>query len=380
MPSSAYYAWLVLSFLSSVINIAPTVSHLIQGHSGPASFGIWVVLVNLIDFVNALLWPEDAMDRAPIFCDISAKLTLVGPIGLLMSNCCIIRYLASIVGPNKTLQSRAATRRRIIMDYLLSFGFPAIIALASLVYQVARYEVYRLVGCSNVSALTWPAIFLSLIWPTILCGVSSGYAIYVLYWLIRQQRDLRKLVEKSRTPLNLSRFVRMCILATTYLCISAPYAIYGTVEALYDLGPYVPWDWHKIHNADNEISYVRKNPLYQLKASDWLSIIAGLTLFFFFSFANESLALYLKLFRFARLDCLIPGPNLSSKQLHVLGSDMQCAPQTDFTSTCTHEVHTSDDRSLEMSLASESRGLGLNVSKPQSGNGVHVSITQEREA
>lgn len=75
-----------------------------------------------------------------------------------------------------------------------------------------------------------------------------------MYWLIRQHRILKKLVAQSRTPLNISRFVRMCALTATYLCISAPYTIFGTITTLYDLGPYTPWvAWSTIHNADNEV-------------------------------------------------------------------------------------------------------------------------------
>ncbi|KAG0139918.1 hypothetical protein CROQUDRAFT_54044 [Cronartium quercuum f. sp. fusiforme G11] len=302
-----FICYLLLSFLCAFINIAPTISHLSQGHSGPASFGIWVVLLNAINFASGLLWPDDAMNRAPLFCDITAKLNMVGPLGLLLSNACIIRYLASIFTPNKRLDCYKTLKRRMIADYIVSFGFPVLVVLASLTFQVARYEVVKLVGCSNVSALSWPAILLSFMWSPITCGVSCGYAIYVLYHLIRQHMNIRKLVQESRTPLNISRFIRMCALATTYLCISAPYTIFGTVTALYDIGPYVPWNsWYTIHNEANELSSVRQNPLYQLHFRDWLAITAGLTVFFFFSFANESLIMYSKLYQYARLEYFIP--------------------------------------------------------------------------
>nr|UWL63634.1 STE3.4 [Melampsora pruinosae] len=301
MSFTTFTCYLILSFSCAVLNIAPTVSHFIQGHPGPASFGVWVILLNACAFMNGMLWKDDAIDRAPVFCDLTAKLNLVGPVGLLISNWCIIQYLAKILTVSKSLECRKGSKKRVIRDYLLSFGIPAVIALASLIFQVARYQVDRLVGCSHVSALTWPTIFLFLIWPPIFCGVSCGYSAYVLYWLIRQHTNLRTLVTKSSNPLNLHRFVRMCVLAATYLCISAPITICGTLATMWDIGPYLPWQsWYALHDIDNQFSRIRQNPLYQLQARDWVPVTAGLVVLFLFAFANESLNIYQALFWRAR--------------------------------------------------------------------------------
>lgn len=101
---------------------------------------------------------------------------MVGPLGLLVSNLCIIRYLAAIVTPNKSMESRSEGKRRIVGDYSLSFGGPFIVAASSVVYHTARYQVFNLSGCVTVSVLTWPNFILSLIWPLILCGVACGYS------------------------------------------------------------------------------------------------------------------------------------------------------------------------------------------------------------
>ncbi|MBW0490563.1 hypothetical protein O181_030278 [Austropuccinia psidii MF-1] len=291
-------AYLILSLACSIINVAPTIYHLKQGHSGPAAFGAWVVLLNTFDFANAFIWRHDAIDRAPVFCDISTKITLVGPLGLLIANCCIIRYLAKIVTPPGSLEDIRRRRRRQILDYGLSFGFPSFLAGISLLYQVARYQVNQQAGCSPVTALVWPTFIFALIWPPISCGIACGYSVYVMYWLARRRRDLRALVEKSDTTISLSCFVRMGALSATYLCISAPCTIIGIMATIQSIGPYIPWQhWADIHNGDNSLSVVRQNPLYQLTLRDWLPVFGGLTIFVFFSFGKESLAIYDRLFR-----------------------------------------------------------------------------------
>lgn len=298
-------SYLCFSLLCAFLNIPPTILHVSQGHSGPASFGIWAVSLNLLAFINGAVWRNDALDRAPFFCDISSKVGVVGPLGLLISNCCIIRYLALILTPNQFMEESRQKRRRILFDYALSFGLPAVIAGASVVYQVARYQVNNLAGCSSASALVWPTFILSIVWPLIFCGVSCGYSFYVLYRLVQRHRDLSKLVNCAGTPLNLSRFARMGALSVTYFCVAAPCAIYGTLETIAATGPYVPWvSWSTVHNEDNKLTMVRQYPLYEYQLRDWLPIAAGLMMILFFSFSSESLTMYSKLGTICLIQCL----------------------------------------------------------------------------
>ncbi|KAH9821198.1 mating type STE3 pheromone receptor [Melampsora americana] len=377
MPSTTFIFYLIFSFLCSLINVVPTVSHMLQGHSGPACFGIWVVVLNALAFINGILWPYDAIDRAPVFCDISAKLGLVGPLGLLISNWCIIRYLADIVTPNKALECRETARRRMVVDYSMSFGIPALIGLASLIVQVSRYQVYKLVGCSNVSALTWPGIFIVLMWSPILCGVSCGYSVYVLYWLIRQHSNLKALVAKSQTPLNLSRFVRMCALAATYLCISAPVTILGTITTVYDTGPYVPWtSWQTIHNDDNKLSDVRQNPLYELKARDWVFVTSGSTVFIFFSFASESIIIYTRLVSLIRLDRLRNWVR-PDRSLRGTMDEADAVKKVQFLAPFNRDLSNSQAPCPLRPLSAECPFLELNTCVLGVRDNTHVSVKQE---
>lgn len=288
--------YLTLSIACALINIAPTFSHLVQGHSGPGAFGLWVVILNILGFVNGVVWRFDAVDRSPIFCDISTRIVMVGPVGLLMANLCIIRYLSIVISPNKIIDGKRDKKRRMILDYTLCIGFPTFLAGVAVIYQAGRYQINRLAGCNSISALVWPAFILQIIWPSIICGVSCGYSVYVMYWLVRRHRDLKQLVRNSNTPLNMSRFVRMGAFSATYFCVSAPFTAYGTLETIAATGPYVPWkSWASVHNSWNKLSDVRQNPLYKFGVSDWLAITAGLVLFVFFAFAGESCSFYRKI-------------------------------------------------------------------------------------
>ncbi|KAI7933463.1 hypothetical protein MJO29_016841 [Puccinia striiformis f. sp. tritici] len=249
--------YLSLSLLCGLLNIPPTILHLSQGHSGPASFGVWAIVLNILAFINGIIWRHDALDRAPVLCDISSKISEVGPLGLLIANCCIIRYLAMILTPDRCVEEPQQKRHRIMVDYTLSLGFPGLVAAASVVYQVGRYQINNLAGCSSASALVWPTFILSIVWPLVFCGISCCYScacVYVLYCLVQRHRDIKKLVNCAGTPLNVSRFARMGALSVTYFCVATPCAVYGTLETIAATGPYVPWvSWSTVHNEDNKV-------------------------------------------------------------------------------------------------------------------------------
>ncbi|KAI9626820.1 hypothetical protein H4Q26_017677 [Puccinia striiformis f. sp. tritici PST-130] len=295
--------YLSLSLLCGLLNIPPTILHLSQGHSGPASFGVWAIVLNILAFINGIIWRHDALDRAPVLCDISSKISEVGPLGLLIANCCIIRYLAMILTPDRCVEEPQQKRHRIMVDYTLSLGFPGLVAAASVVYQVGRYQINNLAGCSSASALVWPTFILSIVWPLVFCGISCCYSLYVLYCLVQRHRDIKKLVNCAGTPLNVSRFARMGALSVTYFCVATPCAVYGTLETIAATGPYVPWvSWSTVHNEDNKLSTVRQYPLYQYQLRDWLPIVAGLMVICFFSCGAESVSMYSKV----GLACLAP--------------------------------------------------------------------------
>lgn len=85
--------FVIFSGLFVILNIGPVYWQILQGNSGPISMGIWVIVLNLKDFVrcslrscfaladgkqheiNAAIWSNDVLDRAPVWCDISNKVS-----------------------------------------------------------------------------------------------------------------------------------------------------------------------------------------------------------------------------------------------------------------------------------------------------------------
>lgn len=60
----------VASFLSFVIVLIPLPWHLQAWNVGTCAYMIWTGLSALNQFINSVVWANDAINRAPVWCDI----------------------------------------------------------------------------------------------------------------------------------------------------------------------------------------------------------------------------------------------------------------------------------------------------------------------
>lgn len=136
-------------------------------------------MADLLDWViqvNQIVWFSDDLNKAPVLCDISVKISLAGEVGLLASTMCITKFLASIVSPRATAITRRDRRNRALFDYILSFGVPALMMATHIVYQPDRFLIQTGVGCAPTISLTWPTLILFQIWPSLFAIIGVLYS------------------------------------------------------------------------------------------------------------------------------------------------------------------------------------------------------------
>ena len=83
-PSPPYSSWImadityplypIAAALGFVVVLIPLPWHLEAWNSGTCYYMIWVALACLNQFVNSVVWANDALNRAPIWCDICMNL------------------------------------------------------------------------------------------------------------------------------------------------------------------------------------------------------------------------------------------------------------------------------------------------------------------
>nr|CRX79158.1 hypothetical protein [Leucosporidium scottii] len=70
---SSFLPLIILNGLLVLLNAGPLYWQFLQGNSGAISMGVWVMIANVNGFVNMITWYGDALNRAPIWCDVSVK-------------------------------------------------------------------------------------------------------------------------------------------------------------------------------------------------------------------------------------------------------------------------------------------------------------------
>jgi len=170
-----------LSAVTIVLDIPPLVWHYRHRNVGACCLVLWLIVLNLMNFINAIIWPTDNMAkwwRGAGLCDVEIRLMIGSLIALPGALACIMRSLANVMNTNKTVlvPSASQRRRQYVLDLLLCFGCPLYLMLVYYVVQDKRYYIWGITGCNWSADNSWVAIILVLIWPPLFTLVDTYYA------------------------------------------------------------------------------------------------------------------------------------------------------------------------------------------------------------
>lgn len=63
-------AFLIFSPIGIIATVVPLYWHLEAGNVGTCAYMIWTALTLSVDFVGAIVWNGNAINWAPVYCDI----------------------------------------------------------------------------------------------------------------------------------------------------------------------------------------------------------------------------------------------------------------------------------------------------------------------
>ena len=146
-----------------------------------SSLVFWILIANLMNFINPLIWPTDNVEDwwyGYGLCDIEAKLQIALWLGVVGSIVCIMRDLAHVLDTDSTTlsSSPAHRRRQIAITTLFCFGGPAYAVAVHFIVQPSRYFIFAISGCTASFVNSWPKLLLIFIWPPVLCVVAVYYS------------------------------------------------------------------------------------------------------------------------------------------------------------------------------------------------------------
>lgn len=179
-PSAIAFAFFGL--LTSALIIPISIWHARHHNVGATSVTLLAILANILNFLNAAIWPHDDVSRwfsGVGYCDIQIKLQAVMQTAFPAALFCILRKLATVLDTRKAkwTTSAARERREFVVDLVICGGLPWLQALFAFVVQPARFFVSGIAGCQTVNDGTWVSALLllapRLLWTTA-CVYLSG--------------------------------------------------------------------------------------------------------------------------------------------------------------------------------------------------------------
>ncbi|MCJ1257940.1 a-factor receptor [Lignoscripta atroalba] len=284
----------LLSFMTLVLNVPPFIWHVKNRNLPATCLVFWVVISNLFNFINALIWPTDDVTNwwhGAVLCDIEVKLTNAATLGLTGSVACIMRSLAMALDTKRTvlMHSRAQRRRQLAFEMIFCFGLPVYMIIIHYVVQPSRYYIFAIAGCTPSFDNSWPSVVLVYIWPPIFCLVDAYYCGLVIFRLRKYRKEFAAVLHSSNSKLTQSRFMRLFLASLLLLVVFLPLQFYVLYRnALFPLQPY---SWAVIHGPTWwDIIMVPTGGVVQFDR--WIRIALGFTVFFCFGLGQDAIAMY----------------------------------------------------------------------------------------
>jgi pheromone a factor receptor len=328
-PSTQAILLPILSIFTILISVPALAWHGTNRNLPATTLISWIVLGNIYNTVNALLWPTDDISTWWLgygWCDIEAKLDLAADLGMAGSVACLLSSLAKALDTKKPLINQTPRQLlRRLFEYTLCFILPLYIAAAHYIIQPFRYYIFAISGCTASANENYLTIFLIFIWPPIILLLASYHAILVLIRLRRYRRDFGAILSSTSSGLNRARFLRLFCLAIILLLIFLPLQIYVFYRNV--ILPKDPFNFALIHNPEtwNQVITV---PTFGIVIFDrWIRIALGWTVFACLCLGADAKAMYRSWLIRLHLDAIFP--SLSSRT----GSATTATNTTSSTST-----------------------------------------------
>ncbi|KIK58767.1 hypothetical protein GYMLUDRAFT_45080 [Collybiopsis luxurians FD-317 M1] len=294
MANFDYPLFPIFSFLGFLLPLIPLQWHFQAGNSGTCFYIFWASLSCLNQFVNSLIWRGNVINSAPVWCDISIRITLATTVGLPASSFCIVRRLYNIAAIKSASITHAEKRRTIITDSLICGLWPMIYLALQYIVQGHRFNIFEDIGCMPALLNSIPTYFITFSWVLLFGLASSVYCILCLRAFTQRRLELARFISTNKA-LSIGQYFRLMALAMTEMICTVPLTIF-LIWLSATHSPISPW----ISIANTHIDYGRVDQypsvLYNLNPisvrgmlfTRWASVACAFIFFAFFGFAEEA--------------------------------------------------------------------------------------------
>ncbi|KAJ6451997.1 pheromone A receptor-domain-containing protein [Mycena vitilis] len=294
----SYPLYPVFAFLGFVLVLIPLPWHFQAWNAGTCLFMIWTALACLNNFINSIVWHNNITDWAPVWCDISTRITIGVSVAIPAASLCINRRLYKIAACQTVSITKAQKRRAVMIDCAIGVGIPVLQMILQYVVQGHRYNIMEDVGCYPTTYNTPLAYPLSYLWPNVIGLISACYCVLSLREFNRRRAQFALLLSgsgSSSSPLSISRYFRLMSLATIELVFNTPISAYGLYLTIThdQIRPWVSWanthfDFGTIDVFPGIVWRASPATVVTIELSRWAVVFCAFVFFAFFGFAAEA--------------------------------------------------------------------------------------------
>ncbi|KAF2868527.1 pheromone A receptor-domain-containing protein [Massariosphaeria phaeospora] len=285
----------LLAFPAWMLDLPPMLWHFSQRNVAAGSLILWIIMINLLNSINPLIWPRDNVQEwwdGNVYCDIQVRIQVGANIGLASCTAMIMRKLASVMDTDSitVTTSRNSRLREKALEFVMCWGYPFVMVLLYYIVQPVRYFIFGFSGCTPAFDASWPSIIVAWMWGPITISVAAGYAGLLIYRLHRYRREFHRLVAAQNT--TKSRFLRLFIMAIIVILVYLPfnfYILYRNASEIVDT-----FDWSVVHGPNwNTIIKVPSQGYPQFEK--YGQIATGYVVFFIFGTGADAKNSYKRL-------------------------------------------------------------------------------------
>ncbi|KZT67295.1 putative fungal pheromoneG-protein-coupled receptor [Daedalea quercina L-15889] len=292
---------IAFSFIGFVLVNVPMYWHLRAWNTGSVQYIFWVGSACLIQFINNIVWKDNAINWAPVWCDITTRWTLASSIAICSCSLVIMRRLYHIANITTIHVTREDKRRMIIEDIAVGSGFPILEVLLYWFMQGHRFDIYEGIGCWPTIPNTVVSWFIYDLWPVFFGTMTAVYCTLTIRAFLQRRKQLNQIMA-SNSDLNFNRYFRLMGLAAVNMLFVLPLGIYTMVVNAST--PIYVWrglaDLHYDFSAVDQYPAIvwRSSALAQRSVmfSEWSYIGCALLSFGFFGFGDEARKHYRKIY------------------------------------------------------------------------------------
>ena len=333
----------LLALLALVLDLPPIVWHIRNRNIAASSLVFWVIVINFMNFANALIWPTDNIENwwnGKIFCDIQVKFIVAAGIGSVGSIVCIMRSLARVLDTENTIlaPSKGQKRKDLLINLVVCVGLPVYMMPMQFIVQPTRYWITTVAGCTDPVDRSWPSIVLLTMWPTVFSVVAVYYsgmfvkirndsdpdanfdAVLVIHRMRKYRKNFSSILSSSNSNLTKNRFLRLFFMSMTMIAVLFPVEIYVLYDQARQTSFSYSWDLvHSEHWGDIVLIPTGGNVAFE----HWIQIVFGYIIFAFTGMGHDAQELYRKWLLYIGLGKIFPSLRQSRHQRRNLSTSQQ---------------------------------------------------------